>query len=72
MLELDNTKEILYATHEQIEYCELVINDICKGGYVRSQFVHDKAIRKFAKRFNINIELAEKIYNAVRYYEIQP
>ena len=71
MFELEDNKEIITTTKKIVEYCEQEITYICEN-QIKRAFIHDKKIKEIANLFNLNINNAEKIYTAVRYYEIQP
>ena len=69
-IELDESKEIIEIDRQVVIYCEILIEEICNSSI--KIFPHDRAIRQVAKRFNLDLNKAEKIYNMTRYYELQP
>lgn len=74
LLELDESKEIIECSEELCRNIELLIQKTIRGiSFVgRYVFAHDRNIRSLAKIQKISIDKAELLYNAVRYFEIQP
>jgi hypothetical protein len=72
LLELDESKDIIKLYNIPLSEINTRIHFAIKQSEFKVKYAHDNQIKILSKKYNIPFMEMEKLYQAVRYFEIQP